>query len=137
LDRLTLAFDGEDVAIRQAYFQSYSLVNYLITTYGGEDFHAFVRRLARGQSFEQALQETVLLTPQSFEAAWKRHLSLRFNWIPILTSTAVLWFLISSSLIGIYLIRKWKDRRILGEWSREEQGEVKEDGGSYKDGAHP
>jgi hypothetical protein len=137
LDRLPQAFDGEDVSIRQAYFQSYSLVNYLISTYGGEDFHAFVRRLARGQSFEQALRETFLLSPQSFETAWKRHLRLRFNWIPILTSTAVLWFFISSSLIGIYLIRKRKNRRILGEWSREEQGEEKDDEESDKGVARP
>src|SRR3990172_7993536 len=70
LDHLTRAFGGEeDIAVRQAYFQSYSLVNYLISTYGLEDFHSFVLRLARGESFEQALQETFLLSPQSFEAA--------------------------------------------------------------------
>jgi len=121
LDQLTRAFGGESFEVQPAYLQSYSLVNYLISTYGREEFHSFVQRLARGQPFEQALQETFLLSPQSFEAGWKRYLRLRFNWIPILTSTTALWFLISSSLFGIYFIRKRKNRRILQRWRREEQ----------------
>lgn len=126
LDQLTQVFGGESFEIQLAYLQSYSLVNYLISTYGREDFHSFVLQLAGGQPFEQALQETFLLSPQSFEDGWKRYLRLRFNWIPILTSTAALWFLISSSLFGIYLIRKRKNRRILQEWIREEQREEKD-----------
>jgi len=136
LDKLTKAFGGEGFEIHQAYFQSYSLVNYLISTYGRQDFHSFVLRLSRGQPFEQALQETFPLSPQSFETKWKRHLRLRFNWIPILTSTAVLWFLIASSLFGIYLIRKRKNRRILRKWSREDQWEEK-DNESDKDEPRP
>jgi len=136
LDQLTKAFGGEGSEIQQAYFQSYSLVNYLISTYGRQDFHSFVLRLSRGQPFEQALQETFPLSPQSFETKWKRHLRLRFNWIPILTSTAVLWFLIASSLFGIYLIRKRKNRRILRKWSREDQWEEK-DNESDKDEPRP
>ena len=88
LDQLTRAFGGESFDVQLAYLQSYSLVNYLISTYGREDFHSFVLRLARGQHFEQALQQTFHLSPQSFEDGWKRYLSLRFNWIPILTSTS-------------------------------------------------
>jgi hypothetical protein len=126
LDQLTQVFGGESFEIQLAYLQSYSLVNYLISTYGREDFHSFVLRLAGGRPFEQALQETFFLSPQTFEDRWKRYLRLRFNWIPILTSTAAIWFLISSSLFGIYLIRKRKNRRILQEWSREEQREEKD-----------
>ena len=137
LDPLTQAFGGEGFEIQQAYLQSYSLVNHLISTYGREDFHSFVLRLARGQSFEQALQETFLLSPQTFEAKWKQYLRLRFNWIPVLTSTAVLWFLISSPLFGIYLIRKRKNRRILQKWSREEQREEKDNEESDKDEPRP
>jgi hypothetical protein len=125
LGELIQAFGGEGFEVRQAYLESYSLVNYLISTYGRGDFHRFVRQLARGQSFEQALQETFLLSPQTFEAQWKRHLKFRFNWIPFLTSTALLWFLISFSLFGVYLIRKRKTRRILQEWKREEELEGK------------
>ena len=133
LDQLTQAFGGESFEIQLAYLQSYSLVNYLMSTHGREDFHSFVLRLAQGQPFEQALQETFLLSPQTFEANWKRHLRFRFNWIPVLTSTGVLWFLISSSLFGIYLIRKRKNRRILQEWSKEEQLEEKDSEESDKD----
>ena len=129
LGQLTQAFGGESFEVQQAYLQSYSLVQYIISTYGREDFHSFVLRLARGQSFEQALEETFLLSPPTFEAQWKGHLRLRFTWIPILTSAGLLWFLISSSLFGIYIIRKRKNRRILLEWSREEQEEGKDNEG--------
>jgi hypothetical protein len=125
LDRLTRSFVGESFEVELAYLQSYSLVNYLISTYGREKFRAFVLRLARGQSFEEALNQTFQLSPQSFEAGWKRHLKVRFNWIPILTSTTVLWFLISISFFGIYFVRKRKNRRILQQWRRQEQEEEK------------
>jgi hypothetical protein len=125
LDQLTRAFGGESFEVQLAYLQSYSLINYLISTYGREGFHAFVLQLARGQSFDEALQKTLNLSAQSLEAGWKRHLKIRFNWIPILTSTTVLWFLITCSFFGIYLVRKRKNRRILQRWRREEQQEEK------------
>jgi hypothetical protein len=121
LNRLTQAFNGNDFAVEQAYVQSYSLVNDLISTYGREDFHAFVLRLARGQPFEPAFEESFHLSVQGFEADWRRRLTFRYSWIPILTSTALLWFLIASTLIGAYVIRKRRNRRTLQAWREEEQ----------------
>lgn len=121
LEELTGAFGGKEFEVQQAYVQSYSLVNFLISTYGQEGFQFFVHRLARGKPFQQALEDAFHLSPQTFQTKWKRHLRVRFNWIPFLTSTTVLWFVISSTLFFVYLIRKHRNQKIIEEWEKEEE----------------
>ncbi|HEX9756343.1 MAG TPA: peptidase MA family metallohydrolase [Nitrospiria bacterium] len=123
LEDLTQAFGGNHFDVQKAYFQSYSLVHYLLSTYGPSRFRHFVLLLSKGKSFEQALQNAFDITPQAFETKWKRYLAFRFNWVPLLTSTGVLWGLITVSLIGIYFVRKRKNKEILKEWAEQEERE--------------
>ena len=123
LDELTQAFGGKQHRVQLAYYQSYSLIHYLISNYGNQQFQELIRLLSLGQSFEDALQDSLLISSQTLEAEWKRYLKFRFNWIPLLTSTGVLWAFISLSLIGVYFVRKRRTKRILERWALEEAWE--------------
>ncbi len=85
-------FRGEAWQVRRAYALSGSLVQDLLEHYGPGLPRAVLSRLARGLSFDEALREatgsSLLDVGESFYA---RQTALK-RWIPILTSSAVLWF---------------------------------------------
>jgi hypothetical protein len=120
LAQLTRDFGHDPFAVREAYLQSYSLVNYLIAAHGRDRFARFLRALAGGARFDQALSEVYGLTPERFEADWRRHLALRYNWIPLLTSSAFLWFLTTTAFVAAYVYRRRRNRAILERWAIEE-----------------
>ncbi len=124
LEQLTHAFRGTQQRVQLAYYQSYSLIHYLISNYGSHKFQELIRLLSQGQSFEDALQNSLLISSQTLEVQWKRYLKFRFNWIPVLTSTGVLWAFISLSLVGVYFVRKRRTKRILEKWALEEAWET-------------
>ena len=127
LNELTQAFGGKQHRVQLAYYQSYSLIHYIISNYGRQPFQELIRLLSLGQPFEDAIRRSLKISPQTLETQWKRYLKFRFNWIPLLTSTGVLWTLISLSLIGVYFIRKRRTKRILERWALEETLEKSEE----------
>ena len=127
LDELTQAFGAHQQRVRLAYYESYSLIHYLISSYGRKPFQDLILLLSKGQSFEDALQASLFISPHDLEAKWKRYLKFRFNWAPLLTSTGVLWAFISLSLIWVYFVRKRRAKKILEQWALEEAWEELEE----------
>ena len=120
LRELTRAFQADAFGARQAYLQSYSLVNHIISDYGREAFHQLIRRLSRGEPFAQGVERALGISPEELEARWIRHLKLRYNWLPFLTSSGLLWLLITLGVIFAYAHRKRRARKILDQWAEEE-----------------
>jgi hypothetical protein len=121
LNELTRAFSAPFSEVQQAYLQSYSLVNYMISKHGLEAFHHLLTLLSHGESFDLAIQQVFNLSPEEFETQWKKYLRLRYNWIPLLTSSGLFWLLISLLLIASFLYRRRRNKRILEKWSEEEK----------------
>ena len=58
---------------------------------------------------------------EELEKRWRDYLKLRFSWIPIVTSTTTLWFLVTIVFILGYLRKRKANRLKLEEWDREEE----------------
>ena len=88
-------FQGDRREVEHGYALSGTLVQDLLDRYGPAVPRIVLARLARGDVFDEAMRSATGATLLDIgEAFYARQASLK-RWIPILTSTAALWFAIS------------------------------------------
>jgi hypothetical protein len=107
-------FHGDRREVEHGYALAGTLVRDLLDRYGPAVPRLVLARLARGDTFEEAMRgATGAALLDVGEAFYARQASLK-RWIPILTSTAALWFGISVLAI-VAGIRKRRRRLELEE----------------------
>jgi hypothetical protein len=77
---------GPDAGI--AYSQSYSVVKFLLDSYGQEQMQALLLTLAQGEGYDEALEAVYGFNVDGLEQAWRKNLDLPPREIPP-TPTAV------------------------------------------------
>ena len=111
-------FQGDRRQVERGYALAGTLVQDLLERYGSSVPRIVLARVAHGDTFDEALRGATGATSIEIgEAFWERQATLR-RWIPILTSTAALWFAISVLAI-VAAIRKRRQRVDLEEAQRE------------------
>jgi hypothetical protein len=97
-------FAGDEASVQRAYALSGAFVRELLDRYGTSISRRVLSRIGEGASFEDAFEE-LTGSPIGVEewTFWRRQRSLEW-WLPVLTSSAVLWAGIS--LLAIIAIRK-------------------------------
>jgi hypothetical protein len=107
-------FQGDRREVERGYALSGALVQDLLERYGPAVPRIVLARVARGDTFDEAMRGATGATLIDIgEAFTERQASLK-RWIPILTSTAALWFAISVLAI-VAGIRKRRRRADLEE----------------------
>jgi hypothetical protein len=119
LDRL---FTGGQQDQERAYAIAGSLVHELRQQYGSTIGAQILSRVRTGSSFDAAFSAETGVTPQLFETHFWEGQRIWTAWVPILTSSAVLWPGITLlALLAIYM-RHRRNREIEKRWE-EEDGE--------------
>jgi hypothetical protein len=102
-------FQGDRRQVEHGYALSGTLVQDLLERYGPAVPRIVLARIAQGDTFDQAIRGATGATLVDVGGAfWERQGALKL-WIPVLTSTAVLWFGISVLAI-VAGIRKRRQR---------------------------
>ncbi len=103
-----------------AYALSFSMVAYLLNRQGRERFHAFIREVQAGRTLSQSSQAAFGLSFYDLEERWHRYLRIRYTWVPVVTSSAALWFAASLLFLWVYVRKQRAARRKVAEWVLEE-----------------
>jgi hypothetical protein len=123
LDGLDRMFSGEQPEVTRAYVLSGALVHDLLQRHGAGISAEILRRMNEGASFEHAFTEAVGLTPAEAEAEfWMRQYTWA-AWLPTLTSTTTLWFVVTALALLAIVRRIMKNRAIEKKWAEEGVGE--------------
>lgn len=102
--------DREPLAL--AYEQSRSFVSYMIDRYGIESLLNILEGVRAGDPWEEALWETLGLSPLDLEARWRDHLKKHLTWFTYLANNLhqILFFLAAvAAVIGfirVYLRKR-------------------------------
>lgn len=116
-------FQGDRRDVEHAYALAGTLVHDLVDRYGPAVPRIVLARLAIGDTFDEAMRRATGATLLDIgEDFYARQATLK-RWIPILTSTAALWFAIS--LLAI----------VAGIRKRRRRMELEEDAGELEDAA--
>jgi hypothetical protein len=130
LDSLDRMFSGEQAEVTRAYALSGALVHDLLQRHGAGIAAGILSRMNNGASFEHAFTEAVGMSPAEAEADfWMRQYTWS-AWLPTLTSTTTLWFVVTALAILAIIRRVMKNHAIEKKWAEEEVRESREDRGN-------
>ena len=121
LSEITHYFPNKADRAELAYSESFYLISFLISRYGRESFHEFIKEYSGGKGLKEVMLAVYGIEWEELEERWRNYLKLRFSWIPIITSATTLWFLVTIVFILVYLKRKKAYRLKLEEWEREDE----------------
>ena len=120
LTTLTTAFPADEEAARIAYAQSFSLVAFMLNSYGKAIFHKFIENLREGMDTNTALIYSAGVDLPRMELEWQAYLKKRHSWFSYLADIGLFWFLLSLVFVLIYLFKRQKAKRIQEQWEEEE-----------------
>jgi len=120
LSEITQSFPFEANKAELAYSESFYLISFLISQYGKDSFHQFLKEYSGGKGLKDVLREVYGIKWEEFEEKWRNYLKVRFSWLPIVTSTTTLWFLVTVTFILAYIKKKKATKLKFEQWEKEE-----------------
>jgi hypothetical protein len=124
---LTTSFPADEEAAHMAYAQSFSIVSFLIKTYGKYAFQDLILNLRDGMDTNSALLHATGRSLKSVEQEWQEALRRRYSWWMYAVRYGGIWFVLSVLFLIAYAIKRVKMRRIRAQWEIEEAWEVSEE----------
>ena len=121
LEDLDRSFHGGRHRAASAYTLSGAFVRYLLNEHGERAAARILRRVARGETFDQAFEGALGLSLADSLNNYSRHLDFWHKWVPVLTSTTTLWFVITLLALLAFKRRRARDLEILEQWDEEER----------------
>lgn len=120
LSLLTTSFPANKESAHIAYTQSFSVVAFLIKTYGKYAFQDFIQNLRTGMDTNSALLHATGRGLKSVEQEWQEALHMRYSWWMYVLRYGGFWFGLSLLFIVAYVVKRWKMKRVQAEWERQE-----------------
>lgn len=117
------SFAGSARDAAGAYALSASFVRFLDRRYGPYLPALLLERVAAGRSFDQAFNDLTGLPLAGVEGSFWRQESFWIRWFPLITSSTVLWAMISLLALLAFRRRRERDREMQERWLDEEEGE--------------
>jgi hypothetical protein len=121
LTELEGLFSGSRREMASAYALSESFARYLLQRFGASMVPSLLRGLAGGLTLQEAFRRSTGLRLAAVEADFWERESLWYRWLPVLTSSTVLWLVVM--LLAAVAVRRRRARAELLEeaWDAEEQ----------------
>lgn len=120
LKDLEAAFPDKTPDVHLAYAEAIDFVSYLFGRFGRDGMNRFIGRLAGGDSVEAAAREAFGSSMGEVEKAWLSRLRWYYAWIPLISSSATLWFVVSVIFVLGCLRRRAQNKRRLRRMEEEE-----------------
>lgn len=124
LARIDAAFAGGTGEVGSAYALSRDLVRELLARHGQDAGARILAGVARGQRFKEAFREATGESLSAFESAYWGDRTFWDRWVPILTSSALLWGGISLLAMLAFQRRRARDQAIREGWEEEERARL-------------
>jgi hypothetical protein len=106
-----------------AYAQSAAFVTWLAARHGPEGMGRLVDEVAAGEPFERAFGKAFRTSLLVEELAWREGLAARYGWLPLTTSTSLVWLGATGLVVAAYVRRRRQKEARLAEMEAQEAAE--------------
>jgi hypothetical protein len=113
-------FTGSEGEVRSAYTLAGAFVRDLMRRHGREVVGTILSGVAAGQSFEESFARATGTTLAGAERAFWDSQTLWYRWVPFLTSSVVLWILVTLLALWAIRRRRKRDAARLAAWEADE-----------------
>lgn len=120
LDEVDRRFSGGVGEVRSAYTLSGAFVRDLLRNHGQEVVGAILSGVAAGLPFEEAFARATGTDLFAAERDFWERQTFWYRWVPFLTSSAVLWIVITLLALWAMKRRRRRDAERLAAWEAEE-----------------
>jgi hypothetical protein len=121
LDSLELGWPAGAEQARIAYQLSASAVQYIQQRNGDRGFAMLMRSWREQGTLEAAFRSTFSTTTGHVEDEWRDWLKVHYGWMQALTSSSVIWLLLTILVLIFWIPRRRRTRRILAEMAAEQR----------------
>ena len=117
------AFAGGESEMHAAYALAGDLVRELLARHGADAAAAILRRVKGGARFDEAFAAVAGTTLATFERDYWRRRTLWDRWLPVVSSSVVLWGLLALLAIAAFRRRAARDAERLRRWEADEEAD--------------
>jgi len=124
LQRISSIFPRDPHGTSVAYTESYGVVRFMAEKYTPACIPDLLTELADGKPFPTAMQYSIGITPEEFEAQWQQYVweKYRLNrWLE--AAGALVFFVMSIAVIFAYRRRRIQLRKKVEQFEREDPGD--------------
>jgi hypothetical protein len=111
---------GNETDQHRAYALSGAFVRDLLERNGQTAAAEILTRVGRGVPFEDAFADVTRMTPASAEAEFWVRQHIWTTWLPIISSPATLWSVVTILALVAIFRRRQKNKKIEKQWEEEE-----------------
>ena len=120
LDELNTLFVKDDTSVRRAYVLAYAFTLDLLEHTRRDVHKRILAKVKQGLSFSEAFAQTTLMTlTQAEESFWNRQ-TLWNRWIPVATSSAMLWLAITLLAFWAFTRQRERTAAIKKQWREDD-----------------
>ena len=119
-------FAGGEGEVRSAYTLAGAFVRDLMSRHGRESVAAILSGVAAGQPFDEAFARATGASLAEAERTFWGEQTFWYRWVPFLTSSAVLWILITLLALWAIQRRRRRDAAQRAIWEAEEAARLAE-----------
>ena len=109
--------------VEVAYAQSAAFVAHLSGKFGPQAMGLLVDGVRKGEPFEQAFGKAFRTSLLVEETDWREMLAARYGWLPLTTSSALLWLVASALCVAAYVRRRQQKEARLAEMAAQDAAE--------------
>ena len=120
LARLDRAFAGGESEVHAAYALAGDLVRELLRDHGADTGARILARVARGERFDEAFRAATGVALGEFEHDYWRRRTLWDRWVPVVSSSVVIWAGIAGIALAAFRRRRIRDAELRRRWEEEE-----------------
>ena len=110
LDSLSLSWPRARGEAEIAYLLAASAMEYLVSGSGTRGVEVFLARWRESGDFEESFRATFGITTGTFERQWIEHVKRRYGFLLILGQSTLFWLFLGAALLGLWRIRRKRDR---------------------------
>ena len=126
-EELSVRFPEDPSRAEVAYAQSYLFVQYLMRRYGEDAVAVLISSFLDKGNMAQAVYSAFHISLGELMNGFRQYARVKSMWVPIISSTASVWALITLLFLYTYVGRRVRDYRTLRRWDDEENSAGKAD----------
>lgn len=125
---LNTGFSADAAAVARSYAVSAALVRYLLRQHGDDVVGRILAGVSRGAGFDDAFEAATGESVSRFARGYFRRETFWTTWVPVLTSSTVLWMAITVLALLAIKRRRERDALLREGWALEERARITGDG---------
>lgn len=119
-EAISVRFPKDPSRAEVAYAESYLFVQYLMRRYGNDAVARLVASFLANGSMDLAVNSAYNISMAELLNGFRQYARVKAMWVPVITSTASVWALITLLFLYTYVGRRVRNYRILRRWDDEE-----------------